>query len=656
LAVNGSDEKLTVAAAAKMVDDLYNRNPCIPAEEQEPVPDAEVTDIEDAGNVLNVDLCAQLKSGDYTTKIRVIKSHPDIPHTSVIVGPGTIESTVPTEAVVTYVVDVETAESATLLYPVVTDDFEAVWTGISGPEINRHCEELTWKGVTTGRLTITHPTKYDLVTVEVPGVSNYEGSDRGEPQEFELLVFYNHQAYKEQFESPLDYDSIGEVCGWYSSSVTIPEDPEDPYPEPPPEPEDPCQETVMDRYNTSYKPGTQPFDSDKCCGVPPVMGADCMVMKVGTVQSKEMTPEAKAYYESLGNYCYAGLCTPVSAVEFKAVGPAPGETCGNVIHKTVIIDQDCCAIFDPVDGSADNPTEISSNSSVQLSVNGGGPILTWEAGGDLYFINAYGKRVDTIKTVNSHPASITVYSSKYFCENSSIQVTDECTTVSIPLHNSDASPLVLCDGDNTDIVVVPGGYYDFGLTVHGGVPPYIGWSSDELEHIGSGLFKAPDDFCGVATVHVTDSCGSSASCTSRSSEGRWLSRPQDDFDTCSLPIPGLLMVPESPMDPSASTGIFVGGGYRANIYHQFDIADMCSDSERYNVFCPLGTILTTHSTSYYENRCIANNGECGYGPIAVKPWCCLIEWTYVPDCEIAPRWAYMIFADKVVSLHDWVCE
>jgi hypothetical protein len=348
LAVDGSDEKLTVAAAAKMVDDLYNRNPCVPAEDQEPVPDAEVTDIEDAGKVLNVDLCAQLKSGDYTTKIRVIKSHPDTPHTSVIVGPGTIKSTVPTEAVVTYTVDVETAESATLLYPVVTGDFEAVWTGISGPEIKRHCEELTWEGVTTGKLTITHPTKYDLATVEVPGVPKYEGSDRGDPQEFELLVFYNHQTYKEQFESPLDYDSISEVCGWYSSSVTVPEDPEDPYPEPPPDPEDPCQETVMDRYNTSYKPGTQPFDDDKCCGDLPVMNSDCMVMKVGTVQSKEMSPEVRAYYENLGDYCYAGLCTPVSAVEFVAVGPAPGETCGDIINETVVQQRNCCEDVLPI--------------------------------------------------------------------------------------------------------------------------------------------------------------------------------------------------------------------------------------------------------------------------------------------------------------------
>jgi hypothetical protein len=650
LAVDGGDEKLTVAAAAKMVDDLYNRNPCVPAEEQEPVPDAEVTDIEDAGDVLNVDLCAQLKSGDYTTKIRVIKSHPDVPHTSVIVGPGTIKSIVPTDATVTYTVDVETAESATLLYPVVAEDFEAVWTGISGPETKQHCEELTWEGVTTGRLTITHPTKYDLVTVEVPGVPKYEGSDRGDPQEFELLVFYNHQTYKEQFESPLDYDSISEVCGWYSSSVTIPEDPENPYPEPPPEPEDPCQETVMDRYNTSYKPGTQDFDNDKCCGVPPVMGSECMSMKVGTVPSKGMSPEAMAYWRAKSEYCYAGLCTPVSAVSFVAVGPAPGETCGDVIHETIVKDRDCCEFIEPITAHPDNPTIIQSPGAVNLCVMGGGPILKWETGCGLYFKDVYGNHVTTLYVTNPPPSPccVRVFSPEVVCQGCAVQVSDDCTVISLQLEGDSSSPEI--PGDNH--VVAPGGY--IYLYVIGGIPPYY-WRSGTTDLVlltdptlPQATFQASDSFCGTASVFVMDSCARESPALIMSTLGVMILIPHEPCGQPPPPPPGFSW----PYNDAESTE-YTHNGYRVALGRMYRLLVVgCSTQD--SLPCPPGTHFSPEFNDWLIYRCnilYPPGGSGGYSGEVVYPGCCVGTPPTDPDSK-----AYNVFCETVQFVQKWSCD
>jgi len=437
LVEDGTDEKLTKSAAAKMVDDLYQRNPCVSADQQVPVPEVTSADIGATGSTIDKDLCAQLKSGDYTIKVRVVKSHPDLVHTAIITK-GDIESTVPTVATVTYSLDVETAEEADLLYPVTiaagaTDQgIEFTWMGVSGPEIIWDgCVTISWVGPMTGRIAITQPTKYDLLTIKVPGIPNYEGSEYGEPQEFDLTVFYNHQTYTERFSSPNDYDSIGDVCGW--STGVFAEDPDPtPLPEDPPPPEDPCILTTLDVYQTSYRPGTQLFDDNKCCGGLPKMSPDCMELNVGTVASKEMTPEAKAYWEGLSQYCYMGLCTPISAVQFVAVGPAPDaeDGCGRIINKTVVQQRNCCDGVEPMELLL-APSVMADNSTAFLQVVGGSGQYQFRVlSSGLYFKTAGGYHV---QVGDSSSGYIALYSDN-ICGTVTVQVVDTCgNSISIPI-------------------------------------------------------------------------------------------------------------------------------------------------------------------------------------------------------------------------------
>jgi hypothetical protein len=425
------------------------------------------------------------------------------------------------------------------------------------------------------------------------------------------LVFYNHQAYKEQFESPLDYDSISEVCGWYSSSVTIPEDPEDPYPEPPPDPEDPCQETVMDRYNTSYKPGTQPFDSDKCCDAPPKMGADCMVMKVGTVQSKEMTPEAKAYYESLGNYCYAGLCTPVSAVEFRAVGPAPGETCGDILNETVVQQRNCCADVNPLawnSGASDR--ELRPNSTLYEHVTVGAGPYTWSVTKQGVTFSNGGQQIVTDANVVSLHTETT-------CGSANVTVTDQCSSVSFTISSSSLNfeispPLItLSPGGSSSVSLINA----VGTVTITSVPPTLNITIN-----GSTLtISAAPSFCGKGNIILVDSCGKFGEVTVLSTVGQWIEIYPED--RCSIPSDIIEQTLITPVHCAYGfDGIFEirtsdGRKYQIKQLIAWSMTGPCGEpnypSSLYPCFA--GNLITTHKTliDALEGHCPGFVSYCG---------------------------------------------
>jgi len=293
-----------------------------------------------------------------------------------------------------------------------------------------------------------------------------------------------------------------------------------------------------------------------------------------------------------------------------------------------------------------------------MCINGGGPILTWTAGGGLYFHDSYGNHVTTLETDNPHPACVQVYSPEEFCENSTIQVEDGCTDISMNLHKPDAIPLVLCDEENQDIVLAPGAYIDFTPIVHGGTPPYTGWSSDKLIYKGdgaTGLFQAPDDFCGTASVTVMDSCMESADCTVRSTEGYWEKIDPTPY-RCQSPASGL-MVPESDMTDEMQIGWFIGGGYRAYIAHSFFGWSLECEDIYNSLVCPIGTILTTHSEPYWRNYCY-NYGYTGYcgAEKEYSSGCCKNDYRGSNQCDEPAKWAYFVAADNIILLSRWTCN
>jgi hypothetical protein len=134
-----------------------------------------------------------------------------------------------------------------------------------------------------------------------------------------------------------------------------------------------------------------------------------------------MTPEAKAYYESLGNYCYAGLCTPVSAVEFRAVGPAPGETCGDVLNETVVQQPHCCDGVIPVTVDEDNSAYVLPHGgSASLFINDGKAPYTFHITGQNVFFDS-GLRY---KVTNN--MGVGLYASLDFCGTAEVTVEDSC--------------------------------------------------------------------------------------------------------------------------------------------------------------------------------------------------------------------------------------
>jgi len=644
------DNRATLEDAAVAADTLYDLDPCIgeqEVQEEEPTPE----DLQRVAAAIDLDLCESLLSGDYETVVKIIRSHPNIPY-SVVLTVGVVTQTVVHNEPVILTLDIKEASSIVLPYPVVSG-ITASWLGnvynkignIAAPTINSIHNVLFWNSSVTGTLKVQYNSTWDELVIAVPGVKENEDDVRGEKQGSDIIVFYHYQTYSESITAPPDDPALddpsflSEICGW-GNSTTFGGDDEDEQPiAEPPEPEDPC----LDHDNELADPD---YYEETCCNPPPFGLSDCKEWIVGAVSSKSLDQSTMEQY-------IAGHDGPV---EFIAVGPHPDdkEGCGRIIHKLNVSSKNCCDDIPPLVAHPNNPTEISSNSSVVMCVLGGGPILTWEAGGGLYFHDVYGSHVNKIETGNSDPTCVTVYAPKDFCEDSKVQVEDECTDVSMNLHKPDATPLVLCDDDHQDIVIAPNSYYDFSSLVSGGSPPYTGWSSDKLQHIANGLFKAPDDFCGTATVNVMDSCMEEAECTVRSTEGYW-----DiilDFDHCSLPVSRLL-VPETPMSVETYSGVFVGGGYKAMIGHALaGWNSSCSEAEAL-LACPVGNVLTTHSNAFWTNYCM-NHGYasyCGYAK-EFSDGCCKNDSSGTNQCTTAPNWYYFAAGDQVINLSKWRCS
>jgi len=513
------DNKATVEDVQEVLDTLFDTSPCrkdATSGEVEVSPAALVA----AVVAINPGICAAILSGDYVNKCRVIRSHPDQPY-KLTPSVGTLGATVRVTEVVTLTVSVIDAESVVLDYPVISDQ-RASWMAGGGPVLRANGNTLYWSGRHTGTIRTSYTTRYDVVSVMVPGLPKKPGADsreRGEKQGCELLAFYQDLAWLAAITPPPDDPAANDeylaaVCGWPlagGSSTVGEEEEEQPLPEEPPPPVDPC-------LNPNEQLADPEYYEDKCCHYPPPDRGplpECQELRVGPVQAKGLSDEVKAKIAGMSQYCYLGLCHNVGEVEFIAVGPDPADPkgCGDIIHRIKVAPENCCDGVEPLVEHPDNPNEISSNGRVKMCVLGGTLPIKWEVSGGLWFDNGS-------TAMHTYANCAWVNSPKDFCERSVINVEDDCSQVSMDLHKPDAVPLVLCDEEHQDIVLAPLGYIAFQPT--GGVPPYTGWQSDKLISIGDGgLFQAPPDFCGVATVRVMDSCMEPAECVVRSTAGQW---------------------------------------------------------------------------------------------------------------------------------------
>lgn len=497
------DDRATVADVAAIVDSLYDIDPCVEttgAPPTEPKPE----DLPRAAQAIDLDLCKVLMSGDYEAEIKVIRSHPDLPY-KFIASLGEVTQTVKVEEKVTVTIDVQDATSVTLELPVVSG-LAASWLGsvhgvdgaVSAPRLDARHNTLFWLGSVTGTIRAAFVTTYDLVTLAVPGLKAFPEDPSGDPQGSDILAFYHYQSYTATIEPPpedpaADEAFLAAVCGWLSGGgAGITED--EPLPEDPPPPEDPCFDPAGDLHDPE-------FYKYKCCHYPPWPLPDCQGWIAGHKPGKGLDQEVM-------DAIIAGHRGPV---EFVGIGNPGPEGCGEIIHRIEVHPKNCCDEVVPLEADPTNPTTISSGGRARLYVLFGGPVLTWQATGGLYFDNG--------SSVIVTPARyVFVNAPQEFCARAVIEVTDDCSELSMVLVKPDAVPLhfLTCVPPP---VMAPLSYLAF--PVDGGTPPYTGWSSDKLIHMGGGIFMAPEDFCGAATVSVMDACMEQAECVVRSTVGHW---------------------------------------------------------------------------------------------------------------------------------------
>jgi len=484
------DEKATIGFVADTIDALFDTTICVESQDEEPtIPEEPVTpdSFEDMDEVLDkiaekteVDMsaCEMLRSGTYQTDLKIIRSHPDVPYT-LRLSVGKIIKTVLSSEQVSINQNVKNESSIILPFPVQAG-LRVSWLGqvigkngvITPPAIQALGNTLFWGVEATGSLRAEFGTLYDLVTVEIPGIPNYVGSELGESQSANVLAFYHYHVYRAEINSPeVDEGLLEEVCG-YSTSTGVPPD-EDPEPEPPPEPV--IQYGCIDYFPLAPfgSPVTEPwFFREKCC----IDGQHdgCRIRTSRIEGGKRLSDETinRMTLEWPG------------PIEFIGLGPITPAGCGTRYEETVIRPQNCCEDATPIVWDSDNSVEVlADNTSGVVFVTGGVAPYYWKIRG-IGMAFEGGKREAT-----SFIPSIRVYAGDA-CGWCPIEVTDGCSTVNGGVRSIGGSWVHIGDygmdnlsaSYNLDVMLM--GYS--GNLLHSGL--YLGSAEDGDESIIAGKY------------------------------------------------------------------------------------------------------------------------------------------------------------------------
>lgn len=522
------DDRATTAEVAELVDTLYDLNPCVETEETgapatekaEPTP----TDLLAASKkayakagqrTADLAACKQGMEGNYTAQLKIVRSHQSEGYRlvfGVAAGKVKIESTIVTNEEIDTVIDIAGASEYTLEFPVAAA-FHASWQGsVSGdkgsisppPVIKRLGNTLFWDGGSvTGSIRVVYQTIYDLVTVSVPGKPKFAGATVGDPQDATVLAFFHRLIFSGQVSPPPTDDSadqatLGELCDWSDSETPPDDDPEPPEPPPVDGPKIGCLTPDQRLANPAYY-------EQKCCTPPPFGLPDCAV-SAASKPGKGLDPAVMAQI-------IAGHDGPV---EFIAVGPGP-QGCGRIFTRQRVQPKSCCDEVVPMSPRSDNPTSISPGGAVILHVLDGRENVEWlwMASGGLLFANNQSSIITLSRDVYVYAPV------EGFCASAVVLVDDGCTVLNLPLENLGVEVLEIQDLGGP---VAPGS--SFWLEAIGGLSPFY-WSPEgDLSLISgqglrSALFSAAEEFCGSATVQVSDGCTAMASTVVRSTAGHW---------------------------------------------------------------------------------------------------------------------------------------
>jgi hypothetical protein len=215
----------------------------------------------------------------------------------------------------------------------------------------------------------------------------------------------------------------------------------------------------------------------------------------------------------------------------------------------------------------------------------------------------------------------------------------DCCEAGIPVHLPN------------DTVVPPESL--FSLTALDGVPPFV-WDLGDMTLVAEGplartvYLRSPEDFCGWSEVKVTDACNTEATCTIRSTLGRWVPRTVED--PCSRP-PGFAPGPSDTDGPSDLCGSSfslpstrTSGPWMVNVaYAVAGFYGSCPELD-------CSTLLITSIGSLGDpNRALCLRYQClGGRRTTYSGGCC----TMLQD----PNPQYAMYGQRVSRLYEWVCE
>lgn len=315
---------------------------------------------------------------------------------------------------------------------------------------------------------------------------------------------------------------------------------------------------------------------------------------------------------------------------------SPKEGCGELVHEWNVPQKNCCNDITPLSPSPGNPEEFHAGESHEICVLDGKPgELKWTASGGLYFLDGDRK---TQRIITESRCQRVYAEREGLCPTPSIRVDDGCKPLQMVFQGGGATPPRIPPGDR---VCAPGG--TLTVTATGGVLPYQ-WASDQLRLLASSgtgaMFRAPADFCGMATVTVSDACTQTASCGVRSPRGRWRPAAGHNQVRCTLPFSGVFT------QTGATIGELQGDGYRISIFlgHTYP----CTETP----LCPGDNVLAAE---------LDNQDYCQH-QLGIQNEYWQSEYRGGGSCYTVPldspanAWCVGIVHQYAMWLEEWVCD
>lgn len=453
------DDKASTAEVAKIVDEFYSIDPCVvPEDPEEPEnPDYRNPDGATLDDLLilaksRIDLaeCERRKSGDYTARVKVIRSHLTPEKENVYTlkpSVGTVTKKVKTNETITLTLNIKEQDNVRLDYPILHKDGEdwpgtakwlgSVWTEEDGaippPTITGSESDLSWEVNCTGTLLVEFPTTYDIVTVEIPGLPSIN-SGLGSVRDCTLRAFYRLQVYETTVTAANtdttanDY-SLSALCGWSSltpsgygpgsSGTGVSGGTEDGDGDGDGEGDDeegdgPELGCIEEETTLSNRE----FYKKMCCAYPTFDLPDCATY--ATLKPAEgLTDEDKTAYRRNNDR------DNISRIEFVAVGPGP-EGCGRILTTQTVKQRNCCEDITDLEWNYDLSAYIVSPSSyVDVYVKNGARPLLWKLRGRGFWVNKEYTRREIATAENR----LRIYADATACGFCTITVDDDCTMI-----------------------------------------------------------------------------------------------------------------------------------------------------------------------------------------------------------------------------------